>query len=67
VYDPADATFDFPICRGAVDSIRKGMLKCAVWDDDRWRDDYLGEVELRVEDWFSNQKFAFDEAEVRRF
>jgi phosphatidylserine decarboxylase len=67
MYDPADATFNFPICLGAADHISKGMLKCVVWDEDLVKDDYLGEVGLRVEDWFRDPAFAFDEAEVRHF
>ncbi|EJU05118.1 hypothetical protein DACRYDRAFT_76182 [Dacryopinax primogenitus] len=62
VYDPKTATFDFPLYLSLAD--RLGPLEFVVWDKDiMMRKEYLGEVAVRVEDWFPEEEknLAFDD------
>ncbi|KZT53676.1 hypothetical protein CALCODRAFT_41540 [Calocera cornea HHB12733] len=54
VYDPRTATFDFPLYLSLADKL--GPLEFIVWDKDMMmRKEYLGEVAVRVEDWFPDE------------
>jgi hypothetical protein len=75
-YNPAEATFDFPIHLSAVDRRGLGVLECVVWDKDLlMKKEYLGEIGLGVEDWFplgkgvkeEERRYRFGETEVRHF
>ena len=44
VYNPKDATFDFPVYFMLADQL--GVLKVIIWDKDMLRKEYLGEVAL---------------------
>ncbi|KAF9534069.1 phosphatidylserine decarboxylase-domain-containing protein [Crepidotus variabilis] len=67
VYTAKDATFDFPIYLSLAD--RLGVVEFVVWDKDMLGKDYLGEVSLPLEDWFTsraNKKetiYGFDQPE----
>lgn len=50
VWDQKEATFDFPIYRSVVSVL--GALELVLWDKDKFRKDYLGEVALPLEEWF---------------
>lgn len=50
VYNPKDATFDFPIYLSLADKL--GVLELIIWDKDMLSKDYLGEVSIPLEDWF---------------
>lgn len=50
VYNPKDATFDFPIYLSLADKL--GVLELIIWDKDMLSKDYLGEVSVPLEDWF---------------
>ncbi len=67
VYEPKDATFDFPIYTSLVHQL--GTLEFAVWDKGLIRDDYLGEHSLPIDQWFIGTAFAFDDPsnQVRHF
>jgi len=54
VYNPKDATFDFPIYLSLADKI--GVVEIVAWDKDLLKRDYLGEVSLPLEDWFVDKK-----------
>jgi hypothetical protein len=63
-YPAKDATFDFPIYLSLADQL--GVLELVVWDKDMLTKDYLGEVALPLEDWFSDREgnprpYAFDD------
>ncbi|KAG8938079.1 hypothetical protein FRC00_005340 [Tulasnella sp. 408] len=62
-YPPKKATFDFFIYRSNVAYL--GALEFAVWDEDRIRDDYLGEVAIPFDKWFKHNRlhpaFGFDD------
>ncbi|KAF4622347.1 hypothetical protein D9613_009567 [Agrocybe pediades] len=59
VYAAKDATFDFPIYLSLADKL--GVVELVVWDKDMLKKDYLGEVALPLEDWFTNREFGFDQ------
>ncbi|KAH8991225.1 C2 domain-containing protein [Lactarius akahatsu] len=59
VYEPKDATFDFPIYVSQVNML--GTLDFAVWDKDLVRDDFLGKYSLPVHQWFRGTAFAFND------
>ncbi|KAH9059651.1 C2 domain-containing protein [Lactarius vividus] len=59
VYEPIDATFDFPIYTSLVHEL--GMLEFVVWDKDSIGKDYLGECSLLIDSWFKGNAFAFDD------
>ncbi|CAK5268726.1 unnamed protein product [Mycena citricolor] len=58
VYAPKDATWDFPIHLSVAD--RLGVVELVVWDKDSFKKEYLGEVDLGVEDWFADRPKAWD-------
>ncbi|KAF8881364.1 phosphatidylserine decarboxylase-domain-containing protein [Infundibulicybe gibba] len=63
-YAAKDATFDFPIYLSLADHL--GVLELVVWDKDMLTKDYLGEVALPLEDWFTDREgtprpYAFDD------
>ncbi|EGN98626.1 hypothetical protein SERLA73DRAFT_54356, partial [Serpula lacrymans var. lacrymans S7.3] len=59
-YAPKDATFDFPIYISLAD--RLGTIELVAWDKDMLKKEYLGEVALPLEDWFSNDNaFGFND------
>jgi phosphatidylserine decarboxylase len=61
-YNPKDATFDFPIHMSLAEKL--GAIELVVWDKDMLRKEYLGEVSLMLEDWFSNRHgYGFLDAE----
>ncbi|KAI6017976.1 phosphatidylserine decarboxylase-domain-containing protein [Pisolithus microcarpus] len=50
-----DATFDFPLYLSLAD--RLGALEIVVWDKDGMiKKEYLGEVPLALEDWFTEEQ-----------
>jgi phosphatidylserine decarboxylase len=51
-YSAKDATFDFPIYLSLADEL--GAVELVVWDKDMITKDYLGEVAIPLEDWFSD-------------
>jgi phosphatidylserine decarboxylase len=65
VYNPKDATFDFPIYLSLAAQL--GVLELVIWDKDMLRKEYLGEVSLPLEDWFADKhtgkdrEFGFDQ------
>jgi len=62
VYNPKDATFDFPIYLSLADKI--GVIEIVVWDKDLLKKEYLGEVSLPLDDWFVDKKdkdYCFDQ------
>lgn len=59
IYNPKDATFDFPLYLSTADKL--GALELIVWDKDVLTKDYLGEAALPLEDWFVERPFAFDD------
>lgn len=59
-----DATFDFPIYSSVIEHI--GGLELVIWDKDMLRKEYIGEVSLRVEDWFKGA-VAFDDPANEEF
>ncbi|KAI9435648.1 C2 domain-containing protein [Lactarius psammicola] len=63
VYEPKDATFDFPIYASLVHKL--GALKFVVWDKDVIKNDYLGEYTLPVHQWFQGTAFAFSDNQPR--
>lgn len=60
VYNPKDATFDFPIYLSLADQL--GVLELVIWDKDMLRKEYLGEVALPLEDWFADKHTGKDRA-----
>jgi phosphatidylserine decarboxylase len=58
VYNPKDATFDFPIYLSLADKI--GVVELVVWDKDLLKKDYLGEVSVPLDDWFIDRRDNFD-------
>jgi hypothetical protein len=60
VYNPKDATFDFPIYLSLADQL--GVLELVIWDKDMLRKEYLGEVALPLEDWFADKHSGKDRA-----
>ncbi|KAH8092634.1 phosphatidylserine decarboxylase-domain-containing protein [Cristinia sonorae] len=52
VYNPKDATFDFPLHLSLADKL--GVIELVIWDKDMLKKDYLGEVSIPLEDWFRN-------------
>jgi phosphatidylserine decarboxylase len=54
VYNPKDATFDFPIYLSLADKI--GVIEIVVWDKDLLKKEYLGEVSVPLDDWFIDKK-----------
>ncbi|KAH9013838.1 C2 domain-containing protein [Lactarius pseudohatsudake] len=65
VYEPKDATFDFPIYKSLLH--QSGTLSFVVWDKDRFRDDYLGDFVLPVDKWFKGTALAFNDPHNRPF
>ena len=60
VYNPKDATFDFPIHLSLADKL--GVLELIVWDKDVLKKDYLGEAWIPLDDWFRDGRaYAFDD------
>jgi phosphatidylserine decarboxylase len=65
VYNPKDATFDFPIYLSLADKL--GVVELVIWDKDMLTKEYLGEVSLPLEDWFADKHdgkdrdFGFDQ------
>jgi phosphatidylserine decarboxylase len=51
---PKNATFDFPIYLSLTDKL--GVVEFVVWDKDVQTKDYLGEVALPLDDWFSGEE-----------
>lgn len=61
-WDSKDATFDFPIYRSLAGVL--GALELVVWDKDKFRKDYLGEVALPIEEWFKEgQAISFSDSQ----
>ena len=58
VYNPKDATFDFPIYLSLADKI--GVVELVVWDKDLLRKEYLGEVSVPLDDWFVDGRNSHD-------
>ena len=48
---PKDATFDFPIYASLAD--RLGAVEFIIWDKYMVGKDYLGEVAIPIDSWFS--------------
>ncbi|KAH9173751.1 C2 domain-containing protein, partial [Lactarius sanguifluus] len=65
VYEPNDATFDFPIYKSLLQ--KSGTLKFVVWSKGKFRDDYLGEFALPVDKWFKGTALAFNDPNNRPF
>ncbi|KAH9025326.1 C2 domain-containing protein [Lactarius hengduanensis] len=65
VYEPKDATFDFPIYKSLLH--KPGTLKFVVWSKGKFRDDYLGEFALPVDKWFKGTALAFNDPNNRPF
>ncbi|PPQ82724.1 hypothetical protein CVT25_009350 [Psilocybe cyanescens] len=64
-YAPAMSTFDFPLYLSLVEHLGQGSVEAVVWDKDILVKEYLGEVAVRVEDWFGGEgererEFGFD-------
>ncbi|KAH9054981.1 C2 domain-containing protein [Lactarius vividus] len=61
VYEQKDATFDFPIhiSESLVNTL--GTLDFAVWDQDTFRNDFLGKYSLPVHQWIRGTAFAFND------
>ena len=69
VYEPKDATFEFPISMSLVRKSGSLNLKFVVWDKDMIGKDFLGKNALSVNEWFKGTAIAFDDPdnEVRPF
>ncbi|KAH9054980.1 C2 domain-containing protein [Lactarius vividus] len=65
VYDPKDATFDFPIYNSQVKML--DTLDFAVWDKDMVRDDFLGKYSLPVHQWIPGTAFSFNDRNNQPF
>jgi len=67
VYEPKDATFDFPIYTSLVHKL--GTLEFVVWDKDMIKNDHLGGHSLPIDQWSKGTAFAFDDPDnqVRHF
>ncbi|KAI9457312.1 C2 domain-containing protein [Lactarius psammicola] len=65
VYEPKDATFDFPVYASLVDQL--GTLEFVVWDKGFIRNEYLGEYSLPIDQWFKGMAFAFDDPNNKPF
>ena len=63
VYNPKDATFEFPLYLSLAEKLVG--VELVVWDKDMLSKDYLGEVALSLESWFRGEGeenvFGFDE------
>ncbi|KIK04927.1 hypothetical protein K443DRAFT_92237, partial [Laccaria amethystina LaAM-08-1] len=63
VYNPKDATFEFPLYLSLAEKL--GGVELVVWDKDMLSKEYLGEVALSLESWFRGEGeenvFGFDE------
>lgn len=63
VYNPKDATFEFPLYLSLAEKLVG--VELVVWDKDMLSKDYLGEVALSLESWFRSEGeenvFGFDE------
>ena len=59
-YNPKDATFEFPIYLSLADKL--GVVELVVWDKDKLRKEYLGEVFQPIANWFNGGRaLAFDD------
>ncbi|KAL0953106.1 hypothetical protein HGRIS_004377 [Hohenbuehelia grisea] len=65
-YAAKDATFDFPLYLSLAEKL--GVAELIVWDKDLMKKDYLGEVAIPLEDWFTDRSnpsgvrpYAFDD------
>ncbi|KAI9439589.1 hypothetical protein H4582DRAFT_1812868, partial [Lactarius indigo] len=65
VYEPKEATFDFPIYKSHLDML--GTLDFAVWDQDIVRNDFLGKRSLPLDQWFPGTAFAFNDRNNQPF
>ncbi|KAI9435651.1 hypothetical protein BJY52DRAFT_1100307, partial [Lactarius psammicola] len=65
VYEPKDATFDFPIYASLMHKL--DVLKFVVWDKDIIGKDCLGICALSVTQWFQGTAFAFDDCNNQPF
>ncbi len=54
VYNPKDATFDFPIYLSLADKI--GIIGLVVWDKDLFKKEYLGKVSVPLDDQFIDKR-----------
>ena len=62
VYNPKDATFDYPLYFSLADKL--GVIELVIWDKDMLKKDYLGEVSIPLEDWFKHGNcYAFSDPE----
>jgi phosphatidylserine decarboxylase len=60
VWPPKEATFDFPIYLSLAEKL--GNVELVIWDKDKLRKDYLGEVSIPLEDWFRDDNaYPFDD------
>ncbi|KAI9439620.1 C2 domain-containing protein [Lactarius indigo] len=64
-YEPKNSTFDFPIYKSLLHKL--STLLFVVWDEDRFKDDYLGEFALPVDKWFKGTAIAFNDPNNRPF
>lgn len=64
-FTPKDATFDFPLHLSLAEIM--GPVEFIVWDKDKFRKDYIGELSLPIKDWPSHA-IAFEDPnnQVRR-
>ena len=65
VYNPQEATFDFPIYMSLVQRLGSVNLKFVVWDKDFIGKDFLGKNTLSVNEWFKRTALAFYDPENR--
>jgi hypothetical protein len=63
VYNPQEATFDFPIYMSLLQRLGPINLKFVVWDKDFIGKDFLGKNTLSVNEWFTGTAFAFNDPE----
>ena len=52
VYNPKDATFDYPLYFSLADKL--GVIELVIWDKDMLKKDHLGEVSIPLADWFKH-------------